>query len=87
MALLTTAIGAYPKPNYVPTPDWFGASRRGEYYTFDYVDEYERELERLGDEAEAIFVTASSPRIFACTGPSLDRPQKVSSRPLRPSCH
>lgn len=23
MALLTTTIGAYPKPDYVPTPDWF----------------------------------------------------------------
>lgn len=23
MALLTTTIGAYPKPDYIPTPDWF----------------------------------------------------------------
>jgi hypothetical protein len=23
MAMLTTTIGAYPKPDYVPTPDWF----------------------------------------------------------------
>ena len=23
MALLTTTIGAYPKPDYLPTPDWF----------------------------------------------------------------
>ena len=23
MALLTTTIGAYPKPDYVPVPDWF----------------------------------------------------------------
>lgn len=23
MSLLTTTIGAYPKPDYVPTPDWF----------------------------------------------------------------
>ena len=59
MALLTTTIGAYPKPSYVPTPDWFDASRRGEYYTFDYVEEYERELDRLGDDAEAIFVRAT----------------------------
>jgi len=22
MALLTTTIGAYPKPDYVPPPDW-----------------------------------------------------------------
>ena len=25
MPLLTTTIGAYPKPDYVPIPDWFGA--------------------------------------------------------------
>jgi 5-methyltetrahydropteroyltriglutamate--homocysteine methyltransferase len=25
MALLTTTIGSYPKPDYVPTPDWFRA--------------------------------------------------------------
>ena len=29
MPLLTTTIGAYPKPDYVPTPDWF----RGESTT------------------------------------------------------
>ena len=23
MSLLTTTIGAYPKPAYLPTPDWF----------------------------------------------------------------
>lgn len=32
MALLTTTIGSYPKPEYVPTPDWFrtGSSDRTE---------------------------------------------------------
>lgn len=31
MALLTTTIGAYPKPSYVPVPDWFqGESTAGE---------------------------------------------------------
>ncbi len=24
MGLLTTTIGAYPKPEYVKLPDWFG---------------------------------------------------------------
>ena len=23
--ILTTTIGSYPKPDYVPTPDWFRA--------------------------------------------------------------
>ena len=23
MALKTTTIGAYPKPDYIPVPDWF----------------------------------------------------------------
>ena len=27
--MLTTTIGAYPKPNYVPTPDWFSEGDAG----------------------------------------------------------
>ncbi|RME79307.1 MAG: 5-methyltetrahydropteroyltriglutamate--homocysteine methyltransferase [Chloroflexi bacterium] len=30
MPLLTTTIGAYPKPDYVPTPDWFRSGRTDE---------------------------------------------------------
>ncbi len=30
MSLRTTTIGAYPKPDYVPTPDWFRTKRTNE---------------------------------------------------------
>lgn len=29
MAIQTTTIGAYPKPDYVPTPDWFRVGGTG----------------------------------------------------------
>ena len=29
MALLTTTIGTYPKPDYIPTPDWFREREAG----------------------------------------------------------
>lgn len=59
MALQTTTIGAYPKPDYLDVPDWWTDSRRGKYYTFDYVSDYERALEELGDGAEDAFRRAA----------------------------
>ena len=44
MGVLTTTIGAYPKPDYLGLPDWWKDSREGEYYTFNYVDDYELSL-------------------------------------------
>ncbi len=46
MALQTTTLGAYPKPDYLKVPDWWTDSRRGKYYTFDYVPEYEEAIRR-----------------------------------------
>ena len=59
MALLTTTIGAYPKPDYLNVPDWWTDSRRGKYYTFDYVCEYEQALEQMGQDAEGMFTRAA----------------------------
>ena len=50
MGVLTTTIGAYPKPDYLDLPDWWRDSREGEYYTFNYVDDYEAAVVRLGEE-------------------------------------
>lgn len=57
MALLTTTIGAYPKPNYVPVIDWFKAE--GGTVNEDPTGRYEDELARMGDEAESIFQRAA----------------------------
>ena len=28
MSLITTVVGAFPKPSYVPIKDWFDASKK-----------------------------------------------------------
>jgi len=50
MPILTTTIGAYPKPEYVTVPDWF--------YNPDTADPtagWAEAVEALGDGAEAVF--------------------------------
>ncbi len=51
MALLTTTIGAYPKPNYVPTPDWF---RGGEVGLSNPTEAYQKYLANLPNNIEEI---------------------------------
>ncbi len=58
MALLTTTIGAYPKPDYVPVVDWFKADDGPD--TAAPTQRYEDELARMGDEAEAVFARAAA---------------------------
>ncbi len=52
MKLLTTTIGAYPKPEYVELPDWFGAA--GGPDTENPTAAWAGALARLGDDAEEI---------------------------------
>jgi 5-methyltetrahydropteroyltriglutamate--homocysteine methyltransferase len=52
MKLLTTTIGAYPKPDYVALPDWFGGSSGPD--TEHPTEEWADALARMGDDAEAI---------------------------------
>jgi len=52
MKLLTTTIGAYPKPDYVTLPDWFGAAAGPD--TERPTEEWAEAMARMGDEAEAI---------------------------------
>lgn len=51
MALLTTTIGAYPKPEYVPTPDWF---REGGAGLSNPTEAYQTYLANLPDNIEEI---------------------------------
>ncbi|MCH8155154.1 MAG: 5-methyltetrahydropteroyltriglutamate--homocysteine methyltransferase, partial [Proteobacteria bacterium] len=53
MALLTTTIGAYPKPDFVPVPDWFRAE--GGPDTRHPTAGYLEALAEMGEEAEALF--------------------------------
>jgi 5-methyltetrahydropteroyltriglutamate--homocysteine methyltransferase len=51
MALLTTTIGAHPKPDYVPTPDWF---REGGAGLSNPTEAYQKYLANLPDNIEEI---------------------------------
>ncbi len=51
MALLTTTIGAYPKPDAVPTPDWFREAGEG---VSKPTQAYDRYLSDLPKDIEAI---------------------------------
>ena len=53
MTLLTTTIGAYPKPDYVTVPDWFGKAR-GDHDDHP-TENWAGAVAALGEEAEEIF--------------------------------
>ena len=55
--MLTTVIGAYPKPNYLKITDWFSASggTDTEYPTKFYEDE----IKKMGDNVEYLFNKAT----------------------------
>lgn len=53
MPLLTTTIGAYPKPDFVPVPDWFQAE--GGTDTNRPTAGYLEAIAKMGDEAEERF--------------------------------
>jgi len=56
--MLTTVIGAYPKPDYLKITDWFNAA--GGTDTANPTKLYEDEIKKMGVDAEAIFKKAAS---------------------------
>ena len=55
--MLTTVIGAYPKPEYLKITDWFNAS--GGTDTANPTKFYKEEINKMGEEAEQIFLKAT----------------------------
>ena len=55
--MLTTVIGAYPKPDYLKITDWFNAE--GGTDTANPTKLYENEIKKMGADAEAIFKRAA----------------------------
>ena len=57
-ALITTTIGAYPKPDYVPISDWFSAasSKRAA----DYTSTFAQEMALAGARREELFRRAAT---------------------------
>ncbi len=53
MPLLTTTLGAYPKPDFVPIPDWFRAEAGPD--TRHPTKGYLEAIDAMGEEAEALF--------------------------------
>lgn len=58
MPVLTTTIGAYPKPDFLDLPDWFSVS--GGPDTATPTREWAGAMERLGEEAESLLVRAAA---------------------------
>ena len=56
--MLTTVIGAYPKPNYLKITDWFNAA--GGTDTANPTKLYEDEIKKMGVDAETIFKKAAA---------------------------
>ena len=70
MALLTTTIGAYPKPDYVEISDWFKLGMD----TPDPTQKYAAELEQLGNAAEDIFVRGTKEAVLDQVTAAIDIP-------------
>jgi len=58
MAIKTTTIGAYPKPDFLNVSDWFDGDEQGPD-SADPTARYAEEVAKLGGEAEALFVRAA----------------------------
>jgi 5-methyltetrahydropteroyltriglutamate--homocysteine methyltransferase len=58
MAIKTTTIGAYPKPNFLDVSDWFNMANGGPDAS-DPTARYLDDLAKLGDQAEQQFIRAA----------------------------
>jgi 5-methyltetrahydropteroyltriglutamate--homocysteine methyltransferase len=72
MPLLTTTIGAYPKPDYVPIIDWFRDAEGPD--SSRPTETYERTVANMGEEAEAIFRRAAAEVIAEQVAAGIDIP-------------
>jgi len=72
IAVLTTTIGAYPKPDDLPLPDWFRAP--GGPDTDEPTHGWSRAMEALGSDAEAAITRATRAVIRDQTEAGVDIP-------------
>ncbi|MEE8202203.1 MAG: cobalamin-independent methionine synthase II family protein [Alphaproteobacteria bacterium] len=72
MALLTTTIGAYPKPGYVEVPDWFRSE--GGPNTDDPTSAYTAYMREHGDAVEEMFVRATHDAVLDQVNAGIDVP-------------
>ena len=55
--MLSTVVGAYPKPEYLKITDWFNA--KGGTDTINPTKYYNQEINQMGEEAEKLFIQAA----------------------------
>jgi 5-methyltetrahydropteroyltriglutamate--homocysteine methyltransferase len=72
MRVLTTCIGAYPKPDYVTVPDWFKSTEGPDTRT--PTKDWASAVEKLGDEAEEIFARGTRDAIADQINAGIDIP-------------
>lgn len=72
MRLLTTCIGAYPKPDYVTIPDWFKSTEGPDTRT--PTKDWASAVEKLGDQAEEIFARGTRDAIEDQINAGIDIP-------------
>ena len=72
MSLLTTTIGAYPKPPGTPVPDWFAEGLAS--YASNPTRAWEGAMGRLGDDVETAFADATRAVITDQIGAGIDIP-------------
>ncbi len=72
MSLLTTTIGAYPKPDYVKVPDWF--TIEGGPDSAKPTRDWAGAVAALGDEAEAVFARGIREAVDDQVGAGIDIP-------------
>ena len=72
MALLTTTIGAYPKPDFVPIPDWFRADAGPD--TQHPTQGYLEAIAAMGAEAEDLFARGVKQVVEDQAGAGIDIP-------------
>jgi len=70
MSLTTTAIGAYPKPDYLAVPDWFRAGPESDLPTRSWADA----IAALGAEAEALCARATREAVSEQVRAGIDIP-------------
>ena len=78
MPLLTTTIGAYPKPDYVTLPDWFTNSDGPD--TADPTSGWAQALAAMGDEAEQILTRGTHEAVLDQTEAGIDIPTEGEIR-------
>ncbi len=70
--MLTTTLGAYPKPDYVPVPDWFRIPNGPD--SADPTGAYTATIEAAGEDLEAAFVRGTHEAVGEQVAAGIDIP-------------